>query len=179
LYSAPDVLDPASGRIPCATAPLFDGIVDSMVAGLDSLVDATYGALGASMPLAVMGFSRGAGIAALRASAGRPEPVVLASGRYTGWSSAGGAAATGDVNVVDRVGAWRAPALILHGTIDGAVAVQQAYDLDAALHTAGADVESQYYEGAGHNLAGEPAVHDPLLDRVTQFLCSRLTCPGG
>lgn len=177
LYSAPDVLEPGSGRIPCADAPLFDGVADSMVAALDSLVHAAYGALGPSTQLAVMGFSRGAGIAALRASAGGAEPVVLVSGKYEGWNSVAGAVPGGDVNVVDRLDAWRASVLILHGTSDAAVSVSQAQNLEAGLRGIGADVESHYYDGAGHNLAGEPGVRDDLEVRVTSFLCARLTCP--
>jgi alpha-beta hydrolase superfamily lysophospholipase len=178
LFTAPDVLAPESGRIPCADAPLFDAVVDSVVADLDSLVRAVYGALGPSTPLAVMGFSRGSGIAALRASAGRPEPVVLVSGKYEGWNSVAGAVPGGDVNVVDRAASWRAPALILHGTSDGAVSVAQAQNLEAGLRAAGVDVESHYYEGSGHNLSGEPGVGDDLEVRVAAFVCARLTCPS-
>ena len=178
LFTAPDVLAPESGRIPCAEAPLFDAVVDSVVGELDSLVRAVYGALGPSTRLAVMGFSRGSGIAALRASAGRPEPVVLVSGRYEGWNSVAGAVPGGDVNVVDRAGDWRAPALILHGTSDGAVSVAQAQRLEAGLRAAGVDVESHYYEGSGHNLSGEPGVRDDLEVRVAAFVCARLTCPS-
>jgi dienelactone hydrolase len=175
VYSAPDALDPAGRRIPCADAPLFDGVADTMVAQLDALVKATYEALGVSTPLAVMGFSRGAGIAALRASAGRPEAAVLVSGRYEGW---GGALPGELVNVGDHVTGWRAPTLILHGTLDGAVPVSQAYALEAALRAVGADVVSHYYEGAGHNLSGEPAVGPDLEDRTVGFLCARLVCPA-
>jgi dienelactone hydrolase len=178
LFTSPDVLDPQSRRIPCATAPLFDGVADTVVADLDALVAAAYGVLGRSTPLALMGFSRGAGITALRASAGRSEPVVLASGKYVGWNRAPDADPLGDVNVVDRIGSWVAPALVLHGTIDGAIPVTQAQDLEAALRAAGRDVEARYYDGAGHNLSGEPGVHDDLVARVGQFLCARLVCPG-
>ena len=178
LFTPPVPLEPGSGRIPCATAPPFDGVADTMVADLDLLVDAAYRALGPSTRLALMGFSRGAAIAALRASVGRPEPVLLASGRYNGWNSTTDPEPDGTVNVVDRVSGWRAPALILHGTSDGAAPVSQSYELEAALRAAGDDVESHYYEGAGHNLAGEPGVRDDLVNRVTRFLCARLTCSG-
>jgi dipeptidyl aminopeptidase/acylaminoacyl peptidase len=47
------------------------------------------------------------------------------------------------VNVVDRLDAWRASALILHGTSDAAVSVSQAQNLEAAARIA-ADVESHY-----------------------------------
>jgi dienelactone hydrolase len=177
LYTATSELDPESRRVPCAAAPVFDGVVDSMVTQLDGLVEAAYGALGRSARLAIMGFSRGASVVSSRASAWRPEPVVLVSGRYEGWLRDGADADT-RVNIGDRVGAWRAPALILHGTIDAAVSVSQSQVLESALRGAAVDVESRYYEGAGHNLAGEPAVHDDFVDRVVGFVCARLVCTG-
>ncbi len=103
---------------------------------------------------------------------------MLVSGKYVGWNSAGFTVPDGAVNVVDRLGTWSPPALILHGTGDGAALVGQAQDLEAALRAKGHDVEAHYYEGAGHNLAGEPEVHDDLLARVSQFLCTRLACSG-
>ncbi len=103
---------------------------------------------------------------------------MLVSGMYEGWNGIGSTVPGGEVNVVERVSGWRAPVLILHGTGDGAVPVVQAYDLEAALRGIGADVEAQYYEGAGHNLAGEPALAPDFRNRITQFLCARLTCSG-
>jgi len=177
LYTATTDNDPENRRVPCADAPTFDGAIDSMVTRLDGLVDATYGALGRSTRLAIMGFSRGASVVSAWASAWRPEPVVLTSGRYEGWIRDASDPAT-QVNIGDRVAAWRAPALILHGTSDAAVPVAQSEALEAALRRVGVDVESRYYEGAGHNLSGEPAVHDDFVNRVVGFVCARLGCPG-
>lgn len=177
LYAATADFDPENRRVPCADAPEFDGVIDSMVTQLDGLVDGAYGALGRSTQLAIMGFSRGASVVSARASAWRPEPVVLASGRYEGWIRDASDPTT-RVNIGDRVAAWRAPALIVHGTIDAAVPVAQSEALEAALRRVGVDVESRYYEGAGHNLAGEPAVHDDFVNRVVGFVCARLGCPG-
>jgi alpha-beta hydrolase superfamily lysophospholipase len=176
LYAPTTALDAESRRIPCADAPPFDGVIDSMVTQLDGLVDATYGALGPSTPLAMMGFSRGASVVSARASAWRPEPVVLASGRYEGWTR-DATDPQSRVNIGDRVAAWRAPTLILHGTNDAAVPVAQSEVLESALRGAGVDVQSRYYEGAGHNLAGEPSAHDDLVDRVLGFVCAHLGCP--
>jgi dienelactone hydrolase len=177
LYVATSANDPESRRVPCVDAVVFDGVIDSMVTQLDGLVDATYGALGRSTHLALMGFSRGASVISARASAWRPEPVVLASGRYEGWIRDAVEPAV-RTNVGDRVAAWRAPALILHGTSDAAVSVSQSQVLETALRAEGVDVESAYYEGAGHNLPGEPAVHDDFVNRVVGFVCTRLGCPA-
>ncbi len=176
LFTVDAGADPQIPVIPCPDSPPSKGVVDAAVPDLDSVVDAAYDALGVSTPLVVVGFSRGAGIAALRASDGRREPVVLVSGKYEGWNTLGTTVEGGEVNVVERVAGWGPPALILHGTADGAIPVSQAHDLEAALISAGASVEAHYYEGAGHNLSGEPEVHDDLVARIAQFLCARLGC---
>jgi dienelactone hydrolase len=161
--------------IPCTDAPPFKGVVDDAVPDLDALVEGAHDALGSSTPLALVGFSRGAGIAALRASAGRPEPVVLVSGMYEGWNGIGSTVPGGEVDVVGRVDGWHAPALILHGTGDEAVPVSQAQHLEAALRDRGVDVDAHYYDGVGHNLGGDPGATD-FAERLTQFLCAHLGC---
>jgi len=178
-FAASDIMDPQNLVIPCTDAPPFIGVADAAVPALDSLIDGARRALGASTPMVPIGFSRGGGIVALRASEGSPEPVVLVSGMYEGWNGIDSTVPGGEVNVVERVSSrWRAPTLILHGTADAAVPVVQAYDLEAALRAIGVDVEAHYYEGAGHNLAGEPGVEQDMLDRITNFLCARLACSG-
>ncbi len=177
-FASVDVSDPQSIVIPCTDAPAFKGVVDAAVPDLDSLVEAAHHALGTSTPLALVGFSRGGGIAALRASRGQPELVVLVSGLFEGWNGIGSNVPGGEVNVVERVDGWRAPTLLLHGTNDAAVPVVQAQHLEAALRAHGVDVAAHYYEGAGHNLDGDPAVGADLDARITQFLCARLACAG-
>jgi dienelactone hydrolase len=175
-FASVDVSDPLSIVIPCTDAPAFKGVVDAAVPDLDSLVEATHHALGASTPLALVGFSRGGGIIALRASEGQPELVVLVSGLFEGWNGIGSHVPGGEVNVVERVDGWRAPTLLLHGTNDAAVPVVQPQHLEAALRLRGVDVAAHYYEGAGHNLDGDPAVGTDLVDQITQFVCARMAC---
>jgi dienelactone hydrolase len=161
--------------IPCTDAPAFKGVVDDAVPDLDSLVEATYHALGASKRLMLVGFSRGAGIVALRAAGGALEPVALASGMYEGWNTIGSTVLGGEVNVVERVAAWRASTLILHGTADAAVPVSQAQHLEDALRGRGVDVEAEYYMGAGHNLAGDPNAPN-VNERIAAFGCEHVRC---
>ncbi len=158
--------------IPCPDAPVYGGIVDAAVPEFDAVVEAAYEVFGTERELAVLGPSRGAAIAALRASAGRPEPVVLISGRYEGIDPVVGAG----TDVVARASGFRAPVLVLHGTADAVIPVGEAQHLEAALRARGADVVARYYEGAGHNLDGEPVAHDDMEDLVVEFLCARLTC---
>jgi alpha-beta hydrolase superfamily lysophospholipase len=175
-FASVDVTDPENVTIPCADAPPFKGVVDAAVPDLDSLVEAAHHALGASEPLTLVGFSRGAGIAALRASAGRPEPVVLVAGMYEGWNGLGSTVPGGEVDVVQRVDGWSAPALILHGALDRAVPISQAHHLEEALRARGVDVEGRYYADGGHNLGADPAAVD-LRDRIAQFVCAHAGCP--
>jgi dienelactone hydrolase len=175
LFTIAAGANPSLPTIPCPDSPTPMGVVDASVPDLDAVVNGVYDLLGSSTPLAVMGFSRSAGIAALRASEGRPEPVVLVSGKYEGYSNLSNE--PGEVNIVERgVAGWRVPALMLHGTADAAIPVSQAHDFEAALLAAGKSVEAHYYDGAGHNLSGEPAVHDDLVATVARFLCARLGC---
>ena len=97
------------------------------------------------------------------------------SGKYEGWSTLGPVPG-GEVNILERITGWKPPALVLHGTADGAIPVSQAHDFETALLAVGASVDAHYYEGSGHNLADEPAVHDDLQGRIATFLCDRLAC---
>ena len=176
LFSPDPTAAAASALLPCPGAPTLMGVVDAAVPDLDVLVDAAYDVLGASTPLAIVGFSRGAGIIGLRASEGRREPVILVSGKYEGWSTLGPPVPGGEVNVLERIAGWKPPALVLHGTADSAIPVSQAHDFETALLAAGGSVEAHYYDGSGHNLAVEPAIHDDLQGRIAMFLCDRLAC---
>jgi dienelactone hydrolase len=166
--------DLAPQVIPCGDAPPFRGVVDAAVPDLDALVEASHDALGADGELAILGTSRGAALAALRATRGAREPVVLVSGPYEGWNLVDDPPRA-EVDVVARVARTAAPALIAHGTDDLAVPVSQAEHLETALRAHGTDVEAAYY-AAGHNLFGDPAVADDLVPRLHRFLCTRLTC---
>ena len=90
---------------------------------------------------------------------GPPEPVVLVSGTYEGWNGSGATFPGARSTLWSGWTAGCADA-VLHGTADAAVRLSQAQHLEAALRSR-RDVEAHYYEGAGHNLAGEPAVHGP------------------
>jgi dienelactone hydrolase len=165
---------PTSLRIICAGAPTFKGpVVDAAVPDLDSLVEGVSHALGGPTQIAVLGFSLGGGVAALRASAGRPEPVISVAGLLEPVLFD---QPTGGVNVVERVDGIHAPVLLLHGVDDNAVSVLQSQDLEAALRARGADVEAHYYEGQDHGLVQVPWVRADILDRTAAFLCARFTC---
>src|SRR5260221_313001 len=108
---------PGSPLIGCAGAPRFKGVSEPAVADLDALVDAAKAGLHTSQ-IALVGFSRGGGIALLRASHVAPEPVVSVAGLVEGGSDIG--SIWGEVNVVQRVSGIHAPVLLLHGENDRA-----------------------------------------------------------
>jgi dienelactone hydrolase len=166
--------DPTDSFIACPDGPRFKGVADEAVADVDALVEGVRRALGRPAQVALLGFSRGAGVAALRASQGRAEPVVAVSGMYEGVSNLG--AFPGEVDVVARATRIHAPVLILHATGDDVVPIEQARDFEAALRTAGTAVEANYYDIATHGIEHVPWVRDDIIERTSAFLCARFDC---
>jgi dienelactone hydrolase len=154
--------------IACPQAPKFKGVSDAAVADLEALVQGARRALGDPFSLALVGFSRGGGIAMLRASGGAPGPVVSISGMLEGTTAWGNLA--DEVNVVDRASGVRAPVLLLHGQDDEMVPLSQAEHMAGALQAAGADVQTHWYPAAGHGLAQVPAIRADLVQRIAEWL---------
>ncbi len=177
-FNGGDPVDGSDPRIPCARGAGLQGRDRWAVADLDALVAGARDALGDPEHFALVGFSRGGGIAMLRATTGAPEPVVSIAGMLEGTSSWG--QAPDEVDVVERAGGIAASVLLLHGTSDGVVSVEQARAMERALRTRGADVVAKYYEGMGHGLAQVPWVRRDMQATLTQFLCDRFGCgvPG-
>ncbi len=83
----------------------------------------------------------------------------------------------GEVNVLERIAGWKPPALVLHGTADGAIPVSQAHDFETALLAAGAvGGERTTTRVPGTTSRASLAVHADLQGRITTFLCDRLAC---
>ena len=171
-------VDASDPRIPCERAPDFKGVTDGAVADLDALVAGARDALGGPAHLALVGFSRGGGIALLRATTGAPEPVVSIAGMVDGTTAWG--EEPGEVDVIQRASGIVAPVLLLHGTADALVAVGQARAMEGALRALGADVAVKYYDGMPHGLAQIAWVRRDMEATITGFLCARFGCgaPG-
>jgi dienelactone hydrolase len=173
-FASPEPAAPTDPAIGCADAPQFVGVSDAAVPDLDALVTGARSALDDPGALALVGFSRGGGVALLRASNGAPEPVVSIAGMVGGTTAWG--QLPGEVDVVARAGGIEAPVLLLHGEDDALVPVTQARDLERALRAGGDDVKTKYYPGAGHGLAQIPAVRADLVEQIAAFLCAREPC---
>jgi dienelactone hydrolase len=165
---------PTDGYIACPDGPRFKGVADGAVADVDALVAGVRRALHGPAELALLGFSRGAGIAVLRASQGRTEPVVAVSGMFEGASNLG--VFPGEVDVVTRAASIRAPVLVLHATGDDVVPVGQARDFEAALRASGTSVEATYYDVTTHGIEHVPWVRDDIIERTAVFLCVQFHC---
>jgi dienelactone hydrolase len=69
----------------------------------------------------------------------------------------------------DNAAALRAPLLILHGTADTTVPVQQGRDYELAARGAGAPVEAHYYEGVEHLVGFLPDSAEDARRRTVAF----------
>jgi len=173
-FASPGPTSPTDPAIGCTDAPQFVGVSDAAVPDLDALVAGARSVLRDSSTLALVGFSRGGGVALLRATTGATEPVVSIAGMVegtTGWGEL-----PSEVDVVARAGGIVAPVLLLHGDDDPLVPVEQAQHMEAALRADGDDVEAKYYPDADHGLAQIPAVRADLVEQITRFLCARSEC---
>lgn len=173
-FASPGPTSPTDPVIGCVDAPQFVGVSDAAVPDLDALVAGARSVLRDSQTLALVGFSRGGGVAMLRATTGATEPVVSIAGMVEG--STGWGELPSEVDVVSRAATIGAPVLLLHGEDDWLVPVQQARDLEQVLQAHGDDVVSKYYPGADHGLAQIPGVRADLVDQITRFLCARYAC---
>jgi carboxymethylenebutenolidase len=176
-FGSPPPKTPNDPEIFCAGAPQFVGVSDAAVPDLDALVAGARSVLTDTSTLALVGFSRGGGVAMLRATTGATEPVVSIAGMVEGTTAWG--QLPSEVNVVERASTVVAPVLLLHGDDDPLVPVQQARDMEAALRAGGTDVVAKYYPNADHGLAWIPAIRPDLVEQITEFLCARSTCAAG
>lgn len=154
--------------IACPQAPAFKGVSDAAVDDLDALVAGARRALGDPASIALVGFSRGGGIAMLRAADGALDPVVSISGMVEGTTAWGNL--PDEVNVVERASGVHAPVLLLHGEDDLLVPITQAEHLADALRAAGADTQTHWYPNGGHGLAQVPAIRADMVRRIVEWL---------
>ncbi|MFN8026164.1 MAG: hypothetical protein U0W40_07360 [Acidimicrobiia bacterium] len=157
--------------IACPQAPPFKGVSGAAVADLDALVQGADRALGGPSTLALVGFSRGGGIAMLRAD-GAPNPVVSVSGMLEGTTAWG--QLPSEVNVVERVrraGAGAAAARRRRPV--GAGAAVEAHGRRAGRRGCGR--ADHWYPDEGHGLAQVPEIRADILRRLAEWLPTTLS----
>ena len=154
--------------IRCPGAPPMPKPTDaSALDSVDALLQAVRTLPGVKADrVALFGHSRGAGLAlAYALGAKKVQAVALDSGGYPDELAA-------------RAAALGAPLLLLHGTADGpadggsaTTAVGKARAFEAAVRSAGGQVEAKYYAGAGHNaLFTDPLQYQDELQRLKAFV---------
>lgn len=80
------------------------------------------------------------------------------------------------VSPIRHVDSWRPPVLLIHGTRDYTVPVEQSQEMERALRRAGRDVTYVEIEGAGHSFTDEEDGAE-LLVAVGDFLAEHLPTP--
>lgn len=172
-FDVGDRSGPDDPTIACPFGPEPVGVRHESLPSLEGIVDAAVRLEGTNPPpVALMGFSRGGGLVALREVEGGREPWIDMAGLVQPESPLG--IFPGEVDVVARVSRRTQPVLILHGEVDGAVAPEQSRRLAAALRSRGTSVEEHYYPGTGHGLMMVPELRADVERRIAAFVHAQL-----
>jgi carboxymethylenebutenolidase len=162
------------GPIPCPGGPAFKGVTNPAMQDVRAVIEAAKRLEGARADrVALWGHSRGASMALLIASTSSDIRAVVSSGAAC---TSYGARHPGPPELlpIAYVQKLTAAVLLLHGTADATVPVQQARDCEAALRAEAKTVEAQYFEGAPHVLPYVYPTRDQALNRAADFLRQRV-----
>jgi dienelactone hydrolase len=151
---------------PCPQAPYLPNarVVENVIA----LMDAGRRVPGARRDqVALVGWSTGGRVAVVMASSGADvQAVVSVSGSFN-------EELPGMENfpfAISLVQSLRPPLLILQGTNDGAVPVEDAREYEKRAHALGKNVQAHYYEGGTHFLFINPPFREDVVPRSVEFL---------
>lgn len=166
---------PPADLIDCPNAPAFMGANLNSIEAVRALI-----AAGRELPgvrsdrVGLFGHSIGATASLLVASTTRDASAVVASAPHTTEPASLKPPNPALITLVDDLAA---PVLLLHGTADEVIPVQQTRDYEQALRQAGKPVESHYYDGATHNTPFLPETAADVFQRSSLFLDERLRAP--
>lgn len=170
---------PLPDSIPCPHAPRLTGVTDAAVPTVDAIVQTASRLTGvAPGRLAVAGFSRGGGIAALWAArTGNRVPLVDFAGMVTG--QVAGGALPGEIDVTKVASAIGGPVLMLHGYADAIVAIDQSRALLTALRNTDHEARLLEYSTCGttncnHDWIYRADQRDDMVVRSTEWLAVHL-----
>lgn len=164
---------PVAELIDCAQGPAFKGASIAATKDVMALIDAVR-KLARVRPdrVGLFGHSRGAAVALLVASTGGDVQAVVSSSAPIIFR---GARTQMDTPPITLVRNLQAPLLMLHGTGDRVVDVQEARQYQQALRELGKPIEAHYYEGAGHLLPFLPETKEDVRQRAIGFFKAHLS----
>ncbi len=166
----------APPNIPCANGPVFDGANMKTANNALAIVDFTR-----ALPevdrerVGLWGHSRGGTIVLLLAARNAPVRAVVAAAPIYAHPKRGGAYNDEfPIRFLDRM---KLPVLMLQGTKDQIIPVEEAREFEAAARAAGLALEAEYYEGMEHSMFYKGAKRDAARTRAIAFF--RETLVGG
>lgn len=155
---------PLGENIPCPSAPPFQGVQPRALAAVAALIDTARRLPDARADqLGLFGHSRGAQLAVLAVAQGIPAAAVVASAG--GWESS----MRGDTPLAPLANRIHTPLLLLHGSADPTVAVEQSERFERRLRELGKPVSAYYFSGAKHLLPFQPETADEARQRAIRF----------
>lgn len=164
-----------SDYIDCSNAPTFTGANTDTLAYLTPLISYARNLPGSSGKIGIIGSSRGATMALLEASATTSiQAIVSISAIYESTPVMPGYAWVKDSYPMDFVKSLSAPVLILHGTGDSLINIQQAKDYVSQLSKLGKPFDSYYYNGAPHLLVFTAPYATDALSRAERYFSQYL-----
>lgn len=158
------------GLINWPQGPPFNGSNLASIKYAETIVKTALALPGADgKRVGVFGTSRGAMAAVLLASTGAGVQAVVAdSASYTMKTPI-------DTPAIGLVQNLESPLLMLNGTADQTVPVQEARDYEAALQRLNKEYEVHYYEGGTHVLTWPVDNRNDAMSRAVAFLKKHLT----
>jgi dienelactone hydrolase len=156
----------SQGQYACQAVPGLQAPNLQATKNVMALIDAGRRVTGARRDrVGLVGNSLGGGMVAIAASAGADVlGGVAISGAFESVIS------RTDSSAVAVVASLRVPLLILHGTNDANVPVQEARTYEDRARRLGRNVQAYYYEGGEHGLPWSPRFSEDVFRRSIEFL---------
>ncbi|MFZ4583750.1 MAG: alpha/beta hydrolase [Acidimicrobiia bacterium] len=159
----------ARGPLACPNARPDAVVSEAHLADLDAAVDAAKRELGGQTTSVVVGgYSRGGGLAVLRAANGRPEPVVAIAPLLSGQLLRGDNTPD-DVDIIGAGEPIAAPILVVHGTSDRVV----AYSDSARFVNRVPNASLTSYDGVDHDIAWRKDLTGRLATEIANWVRAR------
>jgi dienelactone hydrolase len=119
--------------------------------------------------IALYGMSRGGHAAIWSAASGAPVKAVVADG-----AAHSPAMAVPPPSTLGIVGKVSVPVLLMHGTRDNVIPVDQSRAYEKAARAARKPVVAVYFDGGGHMVSVEPATRPEAIKHAVAFLREHL-----